>query len=98
LDFSAAIIGCRTFCRAGRRNEHIQMLAKPLRTKCTCNNAGKTRDPNLAWSHSEAYESAWENRNLESIDTYRSCTKGLQKTAYLHLGDCNVKYTKAMKC
>jgi hypothetical protein len=63
-----------------------------------CNDAGKTRDPNLAWSHSEAYGSAWENRNLGSIDTYRSCTKGLQKTAYLHLGDCNVKYTKAMKC
>jgi hypothetical protein len=37
------------------------------------------------------------NRNLRSIDTYRSCTKGLQKTAYLHLGDCNIKYTKAMK-
>jgi hypothetical protein len=63
-----------------------------------CNDAGKTRDPNLAWSHSEAYGSAWENRNLGSIDTYRSCTKGLQETAYLHLGDCNVKYTKAMKC
>jgi hypothetical protein len=63
-----------------------------------CNNAGKARDPNLAWSHSEAYGSAWENRNLRSIDIYRSCTKGLQKTAYLHLGDCNVKYTKAMKC
>jgi hypothetical protein len=63
-----------------------------------CNDAGKTRDPNLAWSHSEAYGSVWENRNLGSIDTYRSCTKGLQKTAYLHLGDCNVKYTKAMKC
>jgi hypothetical protein len=63
-----------------------------------CNNAGKMRDPDLAWSHSEAYGSAWENRNLGSIDTYRSCKKGLQKTAYLHLGDCNVKYTKAMKC
>jgi hypothetical protein len=63
-----------------------------------CNDAGKTRDPNVAWSHSEAYGSVWENRNLGSIDTYRSCTKGLQKTAYLHLGDCNVKYTKAMKC
>jgi hypothetical protein len=63
-----------------------------------CNDAGKTRDLNLAWSHSEAYGSAWENRNLGSIDTYRSCTKGLQKTAYLHLGDYNVKYTKAMKC
>jgi hypothetical protein len=63
-----------------------------------CNDAGKTRDPNLAWSHSEAYGSAWENRNLGSIDTYMSCTKGLQKTAYLHLGDCNVKYTKTMKC
>jgi hypothetical protein len=63
-----------------------------------CNNAGKTRDPNLAWSHSEAYGSAWENRTLGSIDTYRSCTKGLQKTAYLHLEGCNVKYTKAMKC
>jgi hypothetical protein len=62
-----------------------------------CNNAGKTRDPDLAWSHSEAYGSAWENRNLRSIDTYRSCTKGLQKAAYLHLGDCNVKYTKAVK-
>jgi hypothetical protein len=62
-----------------------------------CNDAGKTRDPDLAWSHSEAYGSAWENRNLRSIDTYRSCMKGLQKTAYLHLGDCNVKYTKAMK-
>jgi hypothetical protein len=38
--------------------------------KCsTCNDAGKTRDPNIAWSHSEAYGSAWENRNLESIDT-----------------------------
>jgi hypothetical protein len=64
----------------------------------SCNDAGKTRDPNLAWSHSEAYESAWENCNLGSIDTYRSCMKGLQKTAYLHLGDCNVKYTKAMEC
>jgi hypothetical protein len=63
-----------------------------------CNDAGKMRDLNLTWSHSEAYGSAWENRNLGSIDTYRSCTKGLQKTAYLHLGDCNVKYTKAMKC
>jgi hypothetical protein len=63
-----------------------------------CNNAGKTRDPNMAWSYSEAYGSAWENRNLRSIDTYRSCTKGLQKTVYLHLGNCNVKYTKAMKC
>jgi hypothetical protein len=62
-----------------------------------CNDAGKTRDPNLAWSHSEAYESVWENRNLGSIDTYRSCTKGLQKTAYLHLGGCHVRYTKAMK-
>jgi hypothetical protein len=66
-------------------------------TAHTCNDAGKTRDPDLAWSHSEAYGSAWENRNLRSIDTYRSCTQGLQKTAYLHLGDCNVKYTKAMK-
>jgi hypothetical protein len=62
-----------------------------------CNDAGKTRDPDLAWSHSEAYESAWENHNLRSIDTYRSYTKELQKTAYLHLGDCDVKYTKAMK-
>jgi hypothetical protein len=61
-----------------------------------CNNAGKTIDPNLAWSYSEACGSAWENRNLRSVDTYRSCTKGLQKTAYLHLGDCNVKYSKAM--
>jgi hypothetical protein len=52
----------------------------------------------MTWSHSEAYGSAWENHNLGSIDIYRSCTKGLQKTAYLHLGDCNVKYTKAMKC
>jgi transposase-like protein len=68
-----------------------------LSQRWRCNNAGKTRDPNMAWSHSEAYGSAWENRNLGSIDTYRSCTKGLQKTAYLHLGDCNVKYTKAMK-
>jgi hypothetical protein len=67
-------------------------------TAHTCNDAGKTRDPDLAWSHSEAYGSAWENRNLRSIDTYRSCTQGLQKPAYLHLGDCNVKYTKAMKC
>jgi hypothetical protein len=67
-------------------------------TAHTCNDAGKTRDPDLAWSHSEAYGSAWENRNLRSIDTYRSCTQGLQKTAYLHLGDCNIKYTKAMKC
>jgi hypothetical protein len=57
-----------------------------------CNDAGKTRDPNSAWSHSEAYGSAWENRNLRSIDTYRSCTKGLQKTAYLHLGNSELKY------
>jgi hypothetical protein len=41
---------------------------------------------------SEAYGSAWENRNLRSIDTYRSCTKGLQKTAYLHLGNSELKY------
>jgi hypothetical protein len=57
----------------------------------------QARQEDLAWSHSEAYGSAWENSNLRSIDTYRSCTKGLQKTAYLHLGDCHVKYTKAMK-
>jgi hypothetical protein len=50
------------------------------RYRWICNNAGKTRDPNLAWSHSEAYGSAWENRNLGSIDTYRSCTKGLLAT------------------
>jgi hypothetical protein len=62
-----------------------------------CNDAGKTRDPNLAWSHSEAYGSAWKNCNLGSIDTYRSCMKGLQKTAYPHLGEYNIKYTKAMK-
>jgi hypothetical protein len=74
-----------------------RLMARP-RLLTFCNDAGKTRDPNLAWSHSEAYGSAWENRNLGSIDTYRSCTKGLQKTAYLHLGGCNVKYTKAMKC
>jgi hypothetical protein len=43
---------------------------------------------------SEAYGSAWENRNLRSIDTYRSCTKGLQKTAYLHLENSLLKYTK----
>jgi hypothetical protein len=72
-------------------------LAKGALQHNQCNNAGKTRDPDLVWSHSEAYGSAWENRNLRSIDTYRSCMKGLQKTAYLHLGDCNVKYTKAMK-
>jgi hypothetical protein len=72
-------------------NFHTRMKSK------NCNNAGKTRDPDLAWSHSEAYGSAWENCNLRSIDTYRSCTKGLQRTAYLHLEDCNVKYTKAMK-
>jgi hypothetical protein len=90
---------------------HIEVVSlAPLFTRYTvncishvtlrhlCNDAGKTRDPNMAWSHSEAYGSAWENRNLGSIDTYRSCTKGLQKTAYLHLGDYNVKYTKAMKC
>jgi hypothetical protein len=46
----------------------------------SCNDAGKTRDPNLAWSHSEAYGSAWENRNLGSIDTYRSCTKGFVRS------------------
>jgi hypothetical protein len=57
----------------------------------------QARQEDLAWSHSEAFGSAWENRNLRSIDTYRSCTKGLQKTAYLPLGDCHVKYTKAMK-
>ncbi|KAF1945255.1 hypothetical protein EJ02DRAFT_51137 [Clathrospora elynae] len=57
-----------------------------------CNDAGKTTDPNLVWSHSEAYGSAWENRNLRSIDTYRSCTKGLQKTAYIHLGNGKLKY------
>jgi hypothetical protein len=62
-----------------------------------CNDAGKTRDPNLVWSHSEAYGCAWENCNLRSNDTYRSCMKELQKSAYLHLGDCNVKYTKTMK-
>jgi hypothetical protein len=42
----------------------------------------------------EAYGSAWENRNLRLINTYRSCTKGLQKTAYLHLGNSLLKYTK----
>jgi hypothetical protein len=73
-------------------------VAREFKVDGSCNDAGKTRDPNMAWSHSEAYGSAWENRNLRSIDTYRSCTKGLQETAYLHLGDCNVKYTKAMKC
>jgi hypothetical protein len=62
-----------------------------------CNDACKTRDLDLVWSYSEAYGSALKNCNLRSIDTYRSCTKGLQKTAYLHLGDCNVKYAKAMK-
>jgi hypothetical protein len=43
---------------------------------------------------SEAYGSAWENPNLRSIDTYRSCTKGLQKTAYLHPENSLLKYTK----
>jgi hypothetical protein len=57
-----------------------------------CNHADKTRDPNSVWSHSEAYGSAWENRNLRSIDTYRSCMKGLQKTAYLHVGNSELKY------
>jgi hypothetical protein len=80
---------CNELNDEARRDDPIKSAA--------CNDAGKTRDPNLAWSHSEAYGSARENRNLESIDTYRSCTKGLQKTAYLHLGDYNVKYTKAMK-
>jgi hypothetical protein len=60
-----------------------------------CNDAGKTRDPNSVWSHSEAYGSAWKNCNLRSIDTYRSCTKGLQKTAYLNLGNRKIKYMKA---
>jgi hypothetical protein len=60
-----------------------------------CNDAGKTRDPDSAWSYSEAYGSAWENHNLRSIDTYRSCTKGLQKTAYLHLGNSRLKYISA---
>jgi hypothetical protein len=46
------------------------------------------------WSHSEANGSAWENRNLGSIDTYRSCTIRLQKTAYLHLENSLPKYTK----
>jgi 2-succinyl-5-enolpyruvyl-6-hydroxy-3-cyclohexene-1-carboxylate synthase len=72
--------------------EHLEEV-----DKLCCNNAGKTRDLDLVWSHSEAYVSVWENRSLRSIDTYRSCTKGLQKTAYLHLGNCNVKYIKAMK-
>jgi hypothetical protein len=40
----------------------------------------------------EVYRSAWENRNLRLINTYRSCTKGLQKTAYLHLGNSKLKY------
>jgi hypothetical protein len=44
---------------------------------------------------SEAYGSAWENRNLRLINTYRSCTKGLQKTAYLHLGNGKLKYMLA---
>jgi hypothetical protein len=87
--------GCRTDPTNGIAKAEA---AKSFTKWWDCNDAGKTRDPNLAWSHSEAYGSAWENRNLGSIDTYRSCTKGLQKTAYLHLGDCNVKYTKAMKC
>jgi hypothetical protein len=81
-----------------RRDTVSTFITFMRKCKSMCNDAGKTRDPNLAWSHSEAYGSAWESRNLGSIDTYRSCTKGLQKTAYLHLGDCNVKYTKAMKC
>jgi hypothetical protein len=41
---------------------------------------------------SEAYGSAWENRNLRSIDTYRSCTKGLQKIAYLRQGNSELIY------
>jgi hypothetical protein len=81
-----------------QRHQDLASSRSTMEKTSKCNDAGKTRDPNIAWSHSEAYGSAWENRNLGSIDTYRSCTKGLQKTAYLHLGDCNVKYTKAMKC
>jgi hypothetical protein len=80
------------------REVRVSLLARKVKLACNlinkrvlnqpnCNDAGKTRDPNMAWSHSEAYGSAWENRNLGSIDTYRSCTKGLQKTAYLHLGE-----------
>jgi hypothetical protein len=69
-------------------------LESPCRTvgaqKSRCNDAGKTRDPNP-----EAYGSAWENHNLRSIDTYRSCTRGLQKTAYLHLRNIRLKYMKA---
>jgi hypothetical protein len=44
---------------------------------------------------SEAYGSAWENHNLRLINTYRSCTKGLQETACLHLGNSELKYMKA---
>jgi hypothetical protein len=28
------MIGCRTFCRVGRRTERMQMSAEPSRTKC----------------------------------------------------------------
>jgi hypothetical protein len=57
-----------------------------------CNDAGVTMQARQeirtqGGLTSEAYRSAWENRNLRLIDTYRSCTKGLQKTAYLHLGN-----------
>jgi hypothetical protein len=32
------------------------------------------------------------SQTVTSIDTYRSCTKGVQKTAYLHLGNSELKY------
>jgi hypothetical protein len=96
---SKAVRNCQNAFKNADRLKGVKKLFKDKNIPWTfCNDAGKTRDPNLAWSHSEAYGSAWENRNLGSIDAYRSCTKELQKTAYLHLGDCNVKYTKAMKC
>jgi hypothetical protein len=95
---SLSYVNCVTHCIHLSTGSSVAGITLQTSARLHCNDAGKTRDPNLAWSHSEAYGSAWENHNLGSIDTYRSCTKGLQKTAYLHLGDCNVKYTKAMKC
>jgi hypothetical protein len=53
----------RVFWRSDER------FSSDLGSAWLCNDAGKTRDPNLVWSHSEAYGSAWENRNLRSIDT-----------------------------
>ena len=73
------------------RNNHYPFwdLLKGLYHRRWCNGAGKKKDYlYVVWIHSEAYGSAWGLSNLGfvSIDTYRPCTKGYQKTTKLSIG------------